>query len=221
MKKKTRKRKTKRPKKRRPRKKARRRRKRPEPPRAQLFLDQATFISLVAAAVEAYRRECYGVLLGTKRLGRLYVRAAFAYQTAHRTPKSVELVDGRRRTVRRLLRAFPRYEYIGEFHSHPGYGEERGESVLSSADMIGVREGECEVVIAVRRARGVVPWQYCADGSLSGVAGKHFVKLRAFLAEPMKKGGVRGTPVGLKCDYAVSTASSKRLLDKRKAAPGP
>ena len=128
MKKKKRKMKRKR---RRMKKKIRRRRKRPEPPRARLFLDQAAFISLVAAATEAYRRECYGVLLGIKRLGQLYVRAAFAYQTAHRTPKSVELVDGRRRTVRRVLRAFPRYDYIGEFHSHPGYGEERGKPVLS------------------------------------------------------------------------------------------
>ena len=76
-------------------------------------------------------------------------------------------------------------------------------------------------MIAVHRARAVMPWAYRDDGSLSGVAGAHFLKLRAFLAEPMVKGGVRGRPVGLKCDYAVKTASSKRLLDKRKTAPGP
>jgi proteasome lid subunit RPN8/RPN11 len=186
-----------------------------------VFVSEQAFIALVAAATEAYRRECYGVLLGTRRLGRVYVLTAFAYQTARRTPKSAQLVDGRRRTVRQVLRAFPKYDYIGEFHSHPGYGDEPGRPILSDSDLVGVRPGECELVVAVRRARARVPWAYCADGSLSGVAGKHFLKLRAYLTEPMRKEGVRGRSVGLRCSYAVGAASSRRLLAKRGSAPGP
>jgi proteasome lid subunit RPN8/RPN11 len=186
-----------------------------------VFVSEQAFVALVAAATEAYRRECYGVLLGTRRLGRIYIRTALAYQTARRTPKSAQLVEGRRRTVRQVLRAFPRYDYIGEFHSHPGYGDEPGRPILSDADLVGVRPGECEMVVAVRRARARTPWSHCADGSLSGVAGRHFLKLRAHLAEPMRNGEVRGRPVGLRCSYAVGAASSRRLLAERGSAPGP
>ena len=200
--------------------KRKRRRKKPVP-QARVFIDEAAFISIVAAASEAYRRECYGVLLGNRHMGRIYIFTAFAYQTARRTPKSVELVEGRRRTVRRVLESFPRYDYIGEFHSHPGYGSEKGQPVASGSDFLGVREGECELVIAVRKAKSTAPWQHCDDGSLSGKAGKHFLKFRAYICEEMAKGGFRGRPVGVKCDYAVRTASSKRLLAKRKGAPGP
>jgi hypothetical protein len=190
-------------------------------PFARVFLDEQAFISVVVSAIEAYRRECYGVLLGNVRLGRVYIRTAIAYQTARRTPTSVDLAEARRRTLRHVLRAFPRHDYIGEFHSHPGFGGISGSAAIGDSDLVGVRQGECELIIAVRYPRNKMPWHYCADGSLSGVAGEHMVKMRAYMAESMKKGGMRGRPVGLKCNYAVKAASSRRLLEKRKEGPGP
>jgi proteasome lid subunit RPN8/RPN11 len=188
---------------------------------ARVFLDEPAFISVVVSAIEAYRRECYGVLLGSVRLGRAYIRTAIAYQTARRTPTSVDLTEARRRTLRQALLAFPRHDYIGEFHSHPDFGGTSGSTTVGDSDLVGVRWGEYELIIAVRYPRNKMPWHYCADGSLSGVAGGHMVKMRAYMAEPMKKGGMRGRPVGLKCHYAVKAASSRRLLEKRKQGSGP
>ena len=191
-------------------------------PPAQVFLDETVFITMVCAAAEAYRRECYGVLLGDTRRGRTYIRAAFAYQTARRTPKSVDLVDGRRRVIRQVLPSFPRYNYIGEFHSHPGYGRERGETGISPEDLRGTRPGEYELIVAVNRRKYSFPWQYCADGSLSGSAGRFGIRIRAYRAVEMKKGGVRASPVHLRCAYAVKTASSPRLLrEQQKKNHGP
>jgi proteasome lid subunit RPN8/RPN11 len=198
----------------------RKRRRRRKPIRARIFLAEPAFITIVAAAAESYRRECYGVLLGHSFRGLTYVRAAFAYQTARRTPKSVELVRCRRRVIRSVLKAFPKYNYIGEFHSHPGYGDEAGNTAISYNDTTGMRAGEYELIIAVRKDRPSKPWQYCKDGTLSGLAGDHFIKMKAYLGEPMKKGGMRGRPVGLKCVYAVNTASSRRLLDRHKQGVG-
>ena len=184
-------------------------------PPARVFLDESAFITLVCAAVEAYRRECYGVLLGCTCRGRAYIHTAYAYQTARRRPKSVELLEGRRRVLRQTLKAFPWYEYIGEFHSHPGYGREHGDTSISTEDLVGMRVGELELVIAVHRRAYSMAWHYCSNGSLSGAAGGHLIKMRTYLAEPMKKGGVRAVPVHLRCDYAVRTASSRRLLAKK------
>jgi hypothetical protein len=92
---------------------------------------------------------------------------------------------------------------------------------ISQSDLAGMRDNEYEMIIAVRKDRPAKPWQYCKDGTLSGMAGKHFIKMRAYLGESMKNGGMRGRPVGLKCAYAVNTASSRRLLERRKQGAGP
>lgn len=187
---------------------------------ARVFLNRAAFVALTTAAAEAYRRECYGVLLGSAKRRRAWVGVALAYQSARRKPTSVDLVDRRRRIIRRLLRAFPHYDYIGEFHSHPGRGEEPGRAFLGCTDLEGVRPGEFEIVVGVRQARARLPWRHCADGSLAGAAGKFHFKIRAYAATPSGD-GVRGFLVGVRCDYAVTTANSHRLLRRREAAPGP
>jgi proteasome lid subunit RPN8/RPN11 len=189
--------------------------------RALVFLDQGAFIALVTAAAEAYRRECYGLLLGTRSRGRAYIRVAIAYQLARRAPQSVRLVGKRRRIIRRVLKAFPRYDYIGEFHSHPGNSEKPVSASPSGEDLQGVRPGECEIIIAVRESPARRPWRHCADGSLSGTAGNFHLQIRAYRAEPISGGRVRGRIAGIRCRYAVTTASSPRLLEKQKRAPGP
>jgi proteasome lid subunit RPN8/RPN11 len=189
--------------------------------RALVFLDQGTFIALVTAAAEAYRRECYGVLLGTRNRGRAYIRVAMAYQSARRAPQSVRLVGKRRRIIRRVLQAFPRYDYIGEFHSHPGTVGNPVSACPSREDLQGVRPGECEIIIAVRDSPARRPWRHCADGSLSGTAGRFYLKIRAYRAEAFSGRRVRGRVAGIRCSYAVTTASSPRLLEKQKRAPGP
>lgn len=188
---------------------------------ARVFLNEQAFISLVVAAVEAYRRECYGVLLGRFHRRRVYIQTAIPYQTARRKPTSVELAEARRRTLRRVLRFFPNYDYLGEFHSHPDFGARPGNTDLGEYDLVGVRPGECELIIAVRYPRAAMTWHYCGDGSISGVAAGHMVKIRAYVAETMKSGAIRGSPVGLRCTYAVHTASSLRLLQKRQQGIGP
>jgi len=189
--------------------------------RALVFLDQGTFIALVTAAAEAYRRECYGVLLGTRSRGRAHIRVAIAYQSARRSPQSVHLVGKRRRIIRRVLKAFPRYDYIGEFHSHPGSTATPVSASPSREDLQGVRPGECEIIIAIRSSPTRRPWRHCRDGSLSGTVGKFHIQIRAFRAESVSGGRLRGRVAGIRCRYAVTTASSPRLLEKQKRAPGP
>ncbi len=190
-------------------------------PPALVFLDQGAFIALVTAAAETYRQECYGVLLGTQSRGRVYIRVGMAYQSARRAPRSVRLVDNRRRIIRRVLKAFPRYDYIGEFHSHPGTVYDPVPATPTPEDMQHVRPGECELIIAVRKTSTHRPWRYCQDGSLSGTAGRFHIQIRAFRAEKLSGGGVRGRVAGIRCRYAVTTASSPRLLEKQKRSPGP
>lgn len=189
--------------------------------RNSIYLADPAFIVMVVAATEAYKYECYGFLLGFRRRGRIYVKVAFAYQTARRSPSSVTLVRRRRITVRNVLKAFPRYEYLGEFHSHPDYGCALGTVHLSDEDFNGVRPGEIELVMSVNRARALIPWRQCRDGSLSGVAGRHFVKMRAYLAVRKRADGIGSRVSNLRCSYAVTTANSRRLLEKNKKSPGP
>jgi hypothetical protein len=84
-----------------------------------------------------------------------------------------------------------------------------------------VRPGECELIIAVRESPARRPWRHCRDGSLCGTAGRFHIQIRAFRAEAISGGRVRGRVAGIRCHYAVTTASSPRLLEKQKRAPGP
>ncbi len=186
-----------------------------------LFLEEPAFIVIVTAAIEAYRRECYGALLGTRHRGVLKCRVAVAYQSARRRSKSVELIERRRRIIRKALRSFPQYEYLGEFHSHPGYGEEQGRIFVGYSDIDGTREGECELIMAVRGNRPRKRWQYCSDGTISGVAGGFFLKLGAYAVRKSNSGTLHPRKIRLRCAYAVGAANNQRLLSKLASSPGP
>jgi len=188
--------------------------------RAKVTLDESAFIGLVLSSTEVYKRECYGALLGYTNRGIRYVRETIPYQTALRKPTSVELIDARRRTVATVLRAMPRHNYLGEYHSHVGYGDDEPERAISKVDLARVRDGEIEVLIAVKKRSSYRPWRHNADGTLSGVAGAYHLVIRAYVVERVRS-KPRAHPVPLKCKYAVTTANSERQLLRRASQPGP
>jgi len=175
-------------------------------------LDQGAFIGLVVAGTEAYRRECYGVLLGYRHRGMTYVQEAIPYQTALRKPLSVFVPARRRKILERVLRSIPRPRYLGEFHSHVGYGDEPPEAALSVQDILGARDRELQILISIQPRRATFRWRHNSDGSLSGSAGPYFLKMRAFQTHHTPQGKVLVRVATLRSRYAVTTANSRRVL---------
>lgn len=184
-------------------------RKRCLPQRKRVFLDQGAFLNLVLAATEAYRSETYGILLGTHKRGITYVHGATPYQTAVRKPTSVYLKSHRRKVLKHILQAISRPHYLGEFHSHVGYGDKPAGAALSPDDLIGTADQDIQVLVAVRLRRATMPWKHNQDGSLSGTVGRYFLKMRAFQMHVTRLGSTLARVTSLRCQYALKNGNRK------------
>src|SRR5258706_3029455 len=96
------------------------------------YISQNAFWGLLISAVEVYKRECFGLLIGYRdRKGpedMYIVEHAVAYQTAGRRHKGVVSNPRAHRRIERFLRAIPQPSGIGGFHSPTMLGYSRAAS---------------------------------------------------------------------------------------------
>ena len=134
----------------------------------EIFVSEQAFLSIVLSSAEVYRRESYGLLFGYSLPGKTIIEGAIAYQTAERRFSEVSLFERQNRIIQRVIARFPKYEYLGEFHSHADYRGREAESGLTDADLESMTEGEIALVVAINPRRRTVPWSTNRDGRLSG-----------------------------------------------------
>ncbi len=125
-----------------------------------VHLSQTAFLSVVLSSVEAYKKECYGLLLGHRTDTQWLVEYAVPYQTASRGHKMVRPHGGRDRRVRSCLMALSSYEVLGTFHSHPAWGKLRAVARPSQTDIASLLPGELDLIIAVNDARAQRRFRY-------------------------------------------------------------
>jgi len=181
----------------------------------EIYISEQAFLGMILSAAEVYGRECYGVLLGRTLPRKTLVEGAIAYQTAERKFSQVSLYERQNRVIQRVIRQFPKHEYVGEFHSHPFFRGRAGDASLGHEDAAGVTEAEVQLVIAINPRHRTVRWSTNADGTLSGtLADYHFVIGGYHVRHPKgvaggRKGGRRRAPrprllrARVHCPYAV------------------
>src|SRR6266545_6392983 len=85
------------------------------------YVSQNAFWGLLISAVEVYKRECFGLLIGYRvRRGRqqMYiVEHALPYQTAGRRHKGVVSNPRAHKRIERFLSNIPQLSVIGDFRS--------------------------------------------------------------------------------------------------------
>ncbi len=183
-----------------------------------IYVSEGAFLGMILATAEVYRRECYGLLFGYALDEKVIVEGAIAYQTAERRFSQVSLFERQNRVIQGILARFPKYEYLGEFHSHPDYRGAEGMVGLTRDDLVGMRETEVQLVIAINPRRRTVAWSTNANGTLSGTLGEYHFRiggyhLRALASKPKPPRGRRRTPAPrqfrarVACPYAVGLLS--------------
>jgi proteasome lid subunit RPN8/RPN11 len=120
-------------------------------------LSQSAFLTVTLSSIEAYKKECYGLLLGYRTDTMWVVEYAIPYQTAERGHKAVTPHTGRDRRVRTCLGQLCNYEQLGTFHSHPAWGNCRALAKPSPEDIQTIQPGEIELIIAVNDAKRPLP----------------------------------------------------------------
>jgi len=147
-----------------------------------IILEEGAFLTIIAAVAEVYKKECYGLLVGRKRGKTLRVTAAIVAQKVTRTHKLVSLRRSHFTDLLKIVEVLPSCELLGEFHSHPQYGINKGSSYPSKYD-INDGSGLWQIIISANDVqRKQAPFKINKDGSISGVINHISMAIRAFRA---------------------------------------
>jgi proteasome lid subunit RPN8/RPN11 len=167
------------------------------------YVSQNAFWGLLISAVEVYKRECFGLLIGYRdhKAGddMFIVEHAVPYQTAGRRHKGVVNNPRAHKRIERFLRNIPHLSVIGDFHSHTMWGYSRAAAHPSQTDRQGMAPENVYVIVSVNDRLREVPWSYNDDGSLSGTTDDHYFRLTAYTVTPSAE--TRRSPI--LCPYAL------------------
>jgi proteasome lid subunit RPN8/RPN11 len=167
------------------------------------YISQNAFWGLLISAVEVYKKECFGLLIGyrDRKAGQeMYiVEHALPYQTAGRRHKGVVSNPRAHRRIERFLLRIPHLSVIGDFHSHTMWGYSRAASRPSDTDLLGMAPRNVYVIVSINDRLREVPFSYNDDGSLSGTTDDHYLRLTAYSVNG--SGEPRRMPI--LCPYAI------------------
>ncbi len=175
------------------------------------YISQNAFWGLLISAVEVYKRECFGLLIGYRdRRGpdEMYiVEHALPFQSAGRKHRGVVSNPRAHRRIERFLRNIPQLSVIGDFHSHTMWGYSRAASRPSDTDLEGMPKENVYVIVSINDRLREVAWSYNDDGSLSGTTDDHYFRLTAYTMTAA--GEPRRTTI--LCPYAIGF-DARRVL---------
>ena len=155
----------------------------------QVYLNENVFIGLILSAVEVYKKECFGLLLGYRNPDKFIVEHAIPYQSVKRGHSWTELRPEKWRVITEVLKNFPKLDVIGDFHSHTMYRDIRAHVTLSSDDIKYMGEDDIQIVIAVNENKRSRSRLFQFDHTVSGSLDKYQFKIAAYYFENGRRNG--------------------------------
>lgn len=145
------------------------------------YLSLPSFLTIVTASVEVFRKETIGYLIGFKGENKFIVQHAIPYQTADATATHATIDEDRVSRINEILnRLAEGLEYIGDFHSHTEYGDLPGKVVPSPTDLISTVPGELNIICAVNMKKKSVDWHDTKRGILAGTVGQYRIEIGGY-----------------------------------------
>jgi len=171
-----------------------------------VYISANAFWALLVSAIEVYKKECFGILLGYRDSSNIYIiEHALSHQTARRTHGSVEKNRRASRRIQSFLDSIPHLSLVGDFHSHTGWGDLKGVGNPSQADITDMTPENMSVIIVVNDKRRSSPWQYTGDGSLSGTVDQYHFRVGAYFLD--SRGKTRRANIF--CPYAIGFSAKE------------
>lgn len=171
---------------------------------SKVIISEDAFVIMLAAAVEVYTKEAYGLLLGSKVRKDFRIDYAVPYQSAIRKTGEVSVDEDAEQRLIAAINHLKGYHYMGEFHSHPG-----GRKGLSKYDKKDLRKygARMSVLVWIGKAGKYKPWRYdIKDKSLSGTLDHTYkIMVKAYRCEHDDR---RIQKLRIQCDFV-------RKLNKR------
>lgn len=153
-----------------------------------VHIRREAFLNMIMAATETFKRECLGILFGhspARNRNNFLITNAVPIQCVRIRLNSE--VDQSKKSVEALHKLFGKaekiYRPLGDFHSHPEWGQTLGGPELSESDIKNMiyQETKLEIVIVISsRKRGFILWETQPDGSIKGSLSKFNYHFNAY-----------------------------------------
>jgi hypothetical protein len=166
----------------------------------EVYLSENAFVGLLVSTIEVYRKECFGILLGHREPERIMVDFVVPYQSAVRKFQEVHVTWHRSQRVAEAVRKTSRWELVGDYHSHPMWGDKTATTKLSRADHQDFRPDGVSVITAINDGHRQRRWGYVKGGIISGSINGYALRIAAYHKEKEGDAIIR---VPLLCPYAV------------------
>ena len=151
------------------------------PPQIEAYINLPAFLTIVTSAVEVFKKETIGYLIGIKGENKFVVEYAIPYQTAESGFAHATVDLKKAGKVNAILRKVSEgLEYIGDFHSHTVFGESAARVVPSRDDLVTSVIGELNIIVAVNANKRSVKWRESDRGILVGTVGDYRIEIGGF-----------------------------------------
>ncbi len=148
------------------------------------YLSLPAFLSIVSSAIETFKKETIGYLIGVKGENKYVVEYAIPYQTAESGFAHVTVDLKRVERVNSILKSLGEgLEYIGEFHSHTAFGETKAYTIPSAEDLFTTVPGELNIICAVNSKKRYVKWYEDKRGVLIGTVDEYRIEIGGYFVK--------------------------------------
>ena len=171
----------------------------------QVFISESAFWGLLVSAIEVYKKESYGLLLGHRDGNNFMVVHAVACQSAERHSTWVKAREKSYARVVNFFQQLPNLYLIGDFHSHPQH-----EVALSPEDTASMVKGRVYITVEIKDKAKDKYWSYNEDGTISGTTDNWFIKIAAFSLDPKTK---KPRMADVLCPFAIGFNIKDRKSD--------
>jgi len=148
------------------------------------YLQLPAFLVMVSSAVETFRKETIGYLVGLKGENKFRVEYAIPYLTAESGFAHTTLDMKRTQRINEILKKFSEgLEFIGDYHSHTLFGENMATVKPSPSDLVTTSPGELNLICAINLKKRAVPWRENRHGNLVGSVGEYHIEIGGYYVD--------------------------------------
>ncbi len=153
------------------------------------YLQLPAFLAIISSAVETFRRETIGYLIGLKAENKFRVEYAIPYLTAESGFAHTTVDLKRAERINAILKNLSEgLEFIGDYHSHTVFGQSEATVKPSATDLATTSAGELNLICAVNLKKRAVSWRENRQGSLVGSVGEYHIEIGGYYIDRPRVG---------------------------------
>ena len=156
-------------------------------------IEPSALINLVLSAVEKYKKETIGLLIGKREESVFSVKGAFSEQGTHTT---YSFSYHNEKFIKKIQEdwTFHQWTIIGDYHSHTQRGQARALPTPSGEDIADMNKYKLYLIIAINENKKYKIWKHSSK-IITGKFGKHDIEIAAYIL----KNGDKSLRVKLLC----------------------